>query len=1680
MSQSNPTTFGTESWKRMSAILLVAVMVIMVAMPMISAEEGIVEPDIILKSGDGYTSQPDTTDLFIAPTPMAGVINVGIAQGGWFTNDLHDYLDAKPDITSTLIPDVNAGTIAPFDVIILYGNQWSYNPTAINDFVTAGGNVIATPWILGNGHYFDALPVTDTGGSDLYDTPLDITVTDPGDPILNGVTFNNGDSVGYERNRPALKPGATSPVNWNDAENVPAVAYWNYGAGMCTYLNFHYITSDCDLAIWYGWGQNLIYNAVTKSARTLNIYWYDDYEEENYAGSIREYLEGNGHTVTYQEDDVGIWPDAAALIPNYDVIVAEHTCGGETIINLDKWFEAGKGYVALFGGEMYNDPPEDNYIMNQLGVGLDGGYNDGVWSSGDLFWTDPGHSIATYPNSGWDITNIPDGQYQYLVDITGGDNVLECPAGPVLQTQVGVEGVGKIAVMGSNYHNADRTDPETRKLVENMIFWAAPPQDPNNFEVNPETQTGVGWIGDYVDHTITVQNDGAVADVYKVYSSRGMFVWPTEVWDVDNNEEISHSEVVPPGGTWQFNARVRVPRVSMGDFDIGTIAIESLEIPGNPTNTVNVITRTSLPYPFYDDFESGTFGVGPVTDGDWITTNSNNCGINDDVSVSPVNSMWLGNGPVTVTSAPIYTQGQNNAMFSCAVKAGSPAFSEGLSDGQNLIIEYFNSRNRWVEWDTLPGVPGEIYRPTHALPGDAYHPAFRVRFTANDGDGIWHIDDVYIGPINSDMDLGGGGMKTGYPGDIVQHYLNVDNDGDHNDIYEITLEDNTWPTTVWTPSLIEDFDDGDMGGWTKGGPAIGNWHAGGGTARETTNAGAEWRSPGRGTYLTYDGGYGFTDFIYDVDMYATDNDVIGTMFRYTDNNNFYRFQMNQQTDLDLDFPGDQRRGLMSFHDGTWEYLAWDSWTYTQSTWYNVEIKAIGDRIQVYFDGNLLWDVTDDSNSQGTVALYCNHEDNAYFDNVMVYEPENTLNLIPGENQPFIVTVEVQDEEGWMVDNVYLEITSTLDPTESENRDLWTSLPPVLNVEQHVWYYDIQPAIDDANPGEHINVYSENFNENIIIDKPLTVTGFEGASIHGDNTGRVVQILSDNVEFGGFNIEGSGVGPGFAHAGIFLEYAQNCRIHDNYIEDCYAGIYSRFSGDNIIEDNWIDDNFADMMVIGNGYETVFQDDFETDSGRWAYGGDAGRTNGYAQLTENVDWQTGWMWYDTKIKSSFVADFDFQIGGGNGADGMTFAFYKDTAPPYDPSAAGGGFLGFDGSDGYAIEFDHYFNGGIDPTGNDHVALIQNDVSNHLSWGTANYIDDNTWHHARVFVDENSVYVFVNDMTSPLFSWFGALDTTYGGFGFTGTTGGDNHNHRVDNVQIRYGDKLGSTVQNNIFLDAFAGNILKETDGNTILENVYAENIFGIRARGSTNNLIYHNDFFDNIIQANDELYNMWENGYPSGGNFWSNYFGVDNFKGPAQNIPGSDDIGDTMYDVLPGGPPNADWYPLMEPYFFNWFIMPVEIDDPIASLNGMNGTWTLDDYVLMPDFMKITESEIKEIIAYSENPGDFEVAWDEPEEIIEAVSETPEVTVSVPVENTPDDIVTPAIIQEPEPAEEIIEEAVEPVVEEVPVVQKVEPATEEVQDSSPMVQDEAQTFNTPWFIMIAISIAAISLGLFWRKR
>jgi parallel beta-helix repeat protein len=135
------------------------------------------------------------------------------------------------------------------------------------------------------------------------------------------------------------------------------------------------------------------------------------------------------------------------------------------------------------------------------------------------------------------------------------------------------------------------------------------------------------------------------------------------------------------------------------------------------------------------------------------------------------------------------------------------------------------------------------------------------------------------------------------------------------------------------------------------------------------------------------------------------------------------------------------------------------------------------------------------------------------------------------------------------------------------------------------------------------------------------------------------------------------------------------------------------------------------------------------------------------------------------------------------------------------------------------------------------------------------------------------------------------------------------------------------NSVFNSRTSGIYLTYSRDNAIVNNTIANNDDGIYFVRSDNNSIYHNKFIDNVRHAYDKTQtNIWDNGYPSGGNYWDDYTGADKFSGPNQDQPGSDCIGDTPYSMYLD---NEDAYPMTSPYGFYLPRPPMAVG---ASLSG----------------------------------------------------------------------------------------------------------------------------------------------------
>jgi len=185
-------------------------------------------------------------------------------------------------------------------------------------------------------------------------------------------------------------------------------------------------------------------------------------------------------------------------------------------------------------------------------------------------------------------------------------------------------------------------------------------------------------------------------------------------------------------------------------------------------------------------------------------------------------------------------------------------------------------------------------------------------------------------------------------------------------------------------------------------------------------------------------------------------------------------------------------------------------------------------------------------------------------------------------------------------------------------------------------------------------------------------------------------------------------------------------------------------------------------------------------------------------------------------------------------------------------------------------------------------------------------------------------------------------------------------------------GCSIINNVIMDcSWAGVQIKDSNDNNIHGNTIANNSIGVWVTSDSSLLtkFYHNNFIDNLNQVSDfGSGTIWDDGYLSGGNYWSDYTGEDS---------DGDGIGDTYVPHL-----GLDNYPLMKPFGDTGDITPPVADAGPDQMifQGMtvtfDGSGSYDDVSIKSYMWTFTDETLKALTGFRptyrfKNVGNFDV-------------------------------------------------------------------------------------------------------------
>ncbi|MDH5481824.1 MAG: right-handed parallel beta-helix repeat-containing protein [Candidatus Bathyarchaeota archaeon] len=456
-------------------------------------------------------------------------------------------------------------------------------------------------------------------------------------------------------------------------------------------------------------------------------------------------------------------------------------------------------------------------------------------------------------------------------------------------------------------------------------------------------------------------------------------------------------------------------------------------------------------------------------------------------------------------------------------------------------------------------------------------------------------------------------------------------------------------------------------------------------------------------------------------------------------------------------------------------------------------------------------------------------------------------------------------------------------------------------------------------------FTDDINDSIVVERSNIIINGDGYTLTGPYT-EIGFNLTDltNVTIRNVNIVGFGYG-------IYLQSSTLNIISDNNITFNEGNIYLGNSSENTISGNTITDGAEAIQLYASSSNTILDNSMTHNyRGLWLRYGSA----------ENVI-------HENNITASSEAGIYLDGSSGNIIMGNNITDSDDYGIYLINNCAGNTISG-NNIKGTINVAGIYLNGSpnnvisgnnIKDSPNEHISLLHSSdnnsiFGNNLTNSTAdvgiyvyacslnsffgNNITENANSGIRIDSSSDST-IYENNISENLngiYLWYSSNITVSGNSITTNNQSGiilDNSGNNIVNgnnitankwwgVNPAYSNNntvSGNNIKNNNVGFNSASSDFNIVSANNIIDNVYS----GVYLESSSNNTFQHNNLINNTNQVVVELSyaNNWDDGYPSGGNYWSNYTGVD---------LDHDGIGDTEHIIDAN---NTDRHPLMGMYY-----------------------------------------------------------------------------------------------------------------------------------------------------------------------
>ena len=415
------------------------------------------------------------------------------------------------------------------------------------------------------------------------------------------------------------------------------------------------------------------------------------------------------------------------------------------------------------------------------------------------------------------------------------------------------------------------------------------------------------------------------------------------------------------------------------------------------------------------------------------------------------------------------------------------------------------------------------------------------------------------------------------------------------------------------------------------------------------------------------------------------------------------------------------------------------------------------------------------------------------------------------------------------------------------------------------YTSIQAAIDTASAGDIIEVHSGTYYENVVVNKRLTLRGIGLPVVNAIGSGSAITITTDYCTVEGFYATGSGSGSG--NAGIRIESDNNNIRNNTASNNLNDGICLYSSSGNTLVNNIANSNECyGILLSSSSYNTLQSNSCSNNNCHGIYlSSSSGNT-----LQNNI---------------ANSNNYGIYLSSSSNYNTLT----NNTA---NSNKGGGIYLSSSSSNmlqSNTANSNYYHASGILLSSSSYNTLQSNSCSNnnyhgiYLSSSSSNRLQSNT-------ASNNGEYgIYLSSSSSNRLQ---------------SNTANSNYRDGILCSSSNYNTLTNNTANSNCY-GSYSGSGIRMWDSsnyNTLIGNTASDNDnYGIYLCFSGNNTIYHNNLINNNARDYGSINNTWDNDYPSGGNYYSDYDGADN---------NGDGIGDTIY-LVPGGS-SIDRFPLMQPW------------------------------------------------------------------------------------------------------------------------------------------------------------------------